>query len=150
MRNFTAWSKQVIGSFARLHRTVYRTGIDRSRGVSGALAILRFPPPVEADRPALRRGLAERLLPAVDGLPNRLGSFLLESDLETTNAPERLGGPFQRRSDEEWLVGIQATDAAEAEAALAALLPSLAEALPGTAPQHAVYRFLYGRWRDSL
>ena len=144
--DFTPWSREVLASFTKVHRYVYRNAFDRSRGIAGGVGLVRFPPPPEGEREALREAL-RRTLPLVDGLPYRLGSFLLESDVDATNAPAGIEGlPFTGVTGEEWLVGIQATDRAEADAAL----DDLVAQLPAVAGARAAYGFLYGFWRDWL
>jgi hypothetical protein len=81
----TDWSKRVMAGFSKFERLTCRVTIDLTHGIAGACAAARFFP-ADAQKDALRRHLAERLLPDLVARSGMIGACLVENDIEVSNA----------------------------------------------------------------
>ena len=149
LANQTEWSQSVMARFTRFTRLTLRIQADRTHGVGGAVAVVRFTPDPRA-RKALLAWLTETALPKAIARPGLVGAFAGENDLDVAHAPLAAKSMDLPRADEsEWVVVFEGGDAgAVGAAARAALtLPKLKPFGVTAAPTVGTYRLLFGNQR---
>ncbi len=146
LANQTPWSQAVMAKFTHFHRMTLRIQVDRTHGIGGAVACVRFVPDPRERKP-LVAWLHETALPRAVSRPGLVGAFAAENDVETANAPLQEKSMDHPRAEEaEWIVVLEGADAASAGSAARTLF-KLAALKPfgvAVAPTIGTYRLLFG------
>ena len=149
LANQTPWSQSVMARFTHFTRFTLRIQADRTHGVGGVLATVRFVPDPRR-RKALVEWLSEQALPKLIARPGLLGAAVGENDLEVAHAPLQDKSMDHPKAEEaEWIALIEGTDVAAVGAATRALFtqrrlrPFGVEIAPTIGP----WRFLFGTQR---
>lgn len=147
------WSKNVMAGLQYFHRLTCEVTVDQSRGIGGALTVLRGVP-APADASKFRDWLSQSEFPNVTSRAGMLGATLLENHLETANAPaEKFGVKgFPIVSDQEWAIMLDGADTESTHHAGLALQDALSgQSIHFIDPlQQATYQLLYGNSREDL
>jgi hypothetical protein len=145
----TQWSKDVMGRFRNVARSVARITVAEGLGSGGVVMVIRLRPDRGAEN-ALR-SVVETGLRAIVGEPGIVSGFLLESDPELSKPlPEHKVAPGDDAS-RDWLVCIEGTSAEALDEGVTRQLP--AGSLSGAgAPMHApaAYRLMWGLTRMEM
>jgi hypothetical protein len=149
LANPTPWSKAVMARLAYINRMTLRMQVDRTHGIGGALAAIKFAPG-SGHRRNLIEWLRDTAFPRIIKQPGMLGAAAGENDLEVANAPLRAKSMDNPKADEaEWVVLLEGGDAATVGAAarqsfkLATLRPFGVR----EAPVIGTYRLLFANQR---
>lgn len=145
----TDWSKRVMAGFTVFERLTCRLAVDLTTGIGGAVTLVRCFPAAEA-MDDFRAWLAEEALPSVIARPNLLGACVWRNDLHVANAPARARGlDYPQPEAEEWVIAIDAAEAAAGRDAAARALDAAALGRFGVdpPPAHATYQMLYANHR---
>jgi hypothetical protein len=98
------WSKKVTALFTKFERFTLDCTVDLTHGFTGAAGLARFFPDA-ARKDALRKTLAEEVLPEVIKRPGVLGACVLENDLDVVAEGLRAQGKeVPADMQQEWLV----------------------------------------------
>jgi hypothetical protein len=117
LANQTPWSQSVMARFTHFTRFTLRIQADRTHGVGGVLATVRFVPDPRR-RKALVEWLSEQALPKLIARPGLLGAAVGENDLEVAHAPLQDKSMDHPKAEEaEWIALIEGTDVAAVGAA---------------------------------
>ena len=142
----TQWSKDVMGRFQNVARSVARITLAEGLGSGGVIAVIRLRPEPGAEdalRPAVEKGLRE-----IVGEPGIVSGFLLESDPELSKPlPEHKVAPGEDAS-RDWLVCIEGTSADAALAAVGRKLPTAS--LGAKVIVQASYSLMWGLTRTEM
>ena len=133
----------------RFTRLTLRIQADRTHGVGGAVAVVRFVPDPR-NRKALVAWLTDTALPKAIARPGLVGGFAAENDLDIAHAPLAEKSMDLPRADEaEWVVMLEGGDAGTVGAAARAIftLPRLKPFGVTAAPTVGTYRLLFGNQR---
>jgi hypothetical protein len=142
----TQWSKDVMGRFVNVARSVARITCAEGLGSGGAIVVIRLRPDPGAED-ALRSAI-ETALRAVVGEPGIVSGFLLESDPELSKPlPEHKVAPGDDAS-RDWLVCIEGTSTKAALDAVAGRLPAASLGAPVIA--QAAYTLMWGLTRAEM
>lgn len=145
----TAWSQSVMARFTHFDRLTLRIQLDRTRGVGGALTVVRFAPDMRK-RNALAAWLDDTALPKAIARPGMLGAAVGENDLDVANAPlQEKSMDHPKALDAEWVVLLEGADpkATAAAARDGFRLATLKRFGVTKAPTVGTYRLLYGNDR---
>ena len=149
LANQTEWSRSVMARFTRFTRLTLRIQADRTHGVGGAVAVVRFTPDPRA-RKSLLAWLTDTALPKAIARPGVVGGFAGENDLDVAHAPLAEKSMDLPRADEaEWVVVLEGSDAGAVGAAARAdfTLSRLKPYGVTAAPTVGTYRLLFGNQR---
>jgi hypothetical protein len=146
LANQTPWTQAVMARFIHFKRMTLRMQVDRTHGIGGALAAIRFVPG-SGHRRILIDWLRNTAFPRAIKQPGMLGAAAGENDVDVANAPVQAKSMDNPKADEaEWLVLLEGADA-EAVGAAARQLFKLSTLRPfgvRAAPVIGTYRFLFG------
>lgn len=149
LANQTEWSRSVMARFTKFTRLTLRIQADRTHGVGGAVAVVRFVPDPR-NRKALAAWLTDTALPKAIARPGLVGGFAAENDLDIAHAPLAEKSMDLPRADEaEWVVMLEGSDAGTVGAAARAIF-TLTRLKPfgvTAAPTVGTYRLLFGNQR---
>jgi hypothetical protein len=125
----TPWTRKCLALFRNSNRTACRTTLSLGRGLGGMIATIRLGP-ASGREEALRRWLADQVLPALLERPGISAAHLCEADVETTTV-KTAEKAIRDRPDEvaRWVVLVEGIDAEiVARACRQALGPATLEA----------------------
>lgn len=142
----TQWSKDVMGRFFNVARSVARITCAEGLGSGGAIAVIRLRPDPGAED-ALRATVEAGLREIADG-PGIVSGFLLESDPELSKPlPEHKVAPGDDAS-RDWLVCIEGASASDALDAVAGRFS--AASLGAQVIAQAAYTLMWGLTRAEM
>src|SRR5262245_2434223 len=146
LANPTPWTKRATGRFTQFHRLTLSMKVDRTHGLGGALAAVRFVP-ATGHRRNLIEWLGKIAFPRAVKTPDMLGAAAGENDPDVANAPVRAESVDKRKAVEpEWVVFLEAADADIAGRVARQIfkLSTLRRFGVRHAPTIGTYRFLFG------
>jgi hypothetical protein len=144
--NATPWTKKTTGRFTQFHRLTLSMKIDRTHGLGGALAAVRFVP-AAGHRRNLIQWLASVAFPRAIKAAGMLGAAAGENDPDIANAPVRAESMDKRKALEpEWVVFLDAADTAIAGRVARQIfkLSALRQFGVRKTPVIGTYQFLFG------
>src|SRR5262249_26856604 len=142
----TAWTHKTTSRFTKFNRMTLRMQVDRTHGLCGALAAVRFVPG-SGQRRNLIEWLRDTAFPRAIKQPGMLGAAAGENDVDVANAPLAAKSMDNPKADEaEWVIFLEAADAGVAGTVARQIFkPSaLRRFRVREAPVIGTYRFLFG------
>jgi len=149
LANQTPWTQRTMARFTKFNRMTLRIEVDRTHGLAGALAAVRFVPG-SGQRRNLIEWLRNIAFPRTIKQPGMLGAAAGENDLDVANAPLAAKSMDNPKADEaEWVVFLEAADAGVAGTVARQIftLSALRRFRVREAPVIGTYRFLFGNTR---
>jgi hypothetical protein len=146
LANQTPWTQRTTARFTKFNRMTLRMQVDRTHGLAGALAAVRFVPG-SGQRRNLNEWLRDTAFPRAIKQPGMLGATAGENDVDVANAPLAASSMDRPKADEaEWVVFLEAADAGIAGSVARQLfkLSTLRRFRVREAPVIGTYRFLFG------
>jgi len=149
LANQTPWTQRTMARFTRFHRLTLSMKVDKTHGLGGALAAVRFVP-AAGHRRNLIQWLSGAAFPRAIKSPGMLGAAAGENDPDVANAPVQSESVDKRKALEpEWVVFLEAADA-DIAGRVARQIFKLSALRPfgvREAPAIGTYRFLFGNAR---
>src|SRR5262249_41519357 len=144
--NATPWTKKTTRRFTQFHRLTLSIKADRTHGLGGVLAAVRFVPDA-GHRRNLIQWLASTAFPRAIKTAGMLGAAAGENEPHIANAPVRAQSVDKRKAvDREWVVFLEA-DNAEVVRRVARRIfkqSTLRQFGVRKAPVVGTYQFLFG------
>jgi hypothetical protein len=144
--NATPWTKRATSRFTQFHRLTLSMKADRTHGLGGALAAVRFVPDA-GHRRNLIQWLGSTAFPRAIKTADMLGAAAGENEPDIANAPVRAQSVDKRKAvDREWVVFLEAADAEAAGRVARQIfkLSTLRQFGVRKAPVVGTYQFLFG------
>jgi hypothetical protein len=146
LANQTPWTQRTMARFTKFNRMTLRVQVDRTHGLAGALAAVRFVPG-SGQRRNLTEWLRDTAFPRAIKQPGMLGAAAGENDVDVANAPLAAKSMDNPKADEpEWVVFLEAAEAGVAGAVAHQIFTpaALRRFRVRQAPIIGTYRFLFG------